>query len=65
MLAGAPERGPLPRSPALPHPRRSGVNGGGGGAGLGLGLPQRLRGWLQLVDAMGSGKVVRTSPYGS
>ena len=63
MLVGAPERAPWPPCPALPHPRRFGVNGGGGGAGLGLGLPQRLRGWL--VDAMGSGKAVRTSPYGS
>jgi hypothetical protein len=40
------------------------VNGGGDGGGmLGLGLQQRLRGWL--VDAMGSGKAVRTQPFGS
>ena len=47
---------------AAPFRCRFGVNGGSG-LGVGLGLPQRLRGWL--VDAMGSGKAVRTSPYGS
>lgn len=41
--------------------RRYGVNGGAGV--MGLGLQQRLRGWL--VDAMSSGKAVRSQPYGS
>ncbi|EFN53519.1 hypothetical protein CHLNCDRAFT_136599 [Chlorella variabilis] len=40
---------------------RYGVNGGAGV--MGLGLQQRLRGWL--VDAMSSGKAVRSQPYGS
>lgn len=57
-----PARPTCPPSLSTPHPpRRYGVNGGGGG--VGIGLSQRLRGWL--VDAMGSGKAVRTSPYGS
>lgn len=43
---------------------RYGVNGGlGGGLGGGMLLSQRLRGWL--VDAISSGKAVRSSPYGS
>lgn len=40
---------------------RYGVNGGGGS--VGLDLAGRLRGLL--VDMMGSGKAVRTQPYGS
>ena len=44
-----------------PHFRRYGVNGGG--ASVGLGLSQRMRGWL--VDAMSSGKAVRSQPFGS
>ena len=40
----------------------AGVNGGDG-PGLGIGLQQRLHSWL--VDAMSSGKAVRTSPCGS
>jgi hypothetical protein len=35
----------------------------GGGAGVGLDLTQRMRGWL--VDAMSSGKAVRSQPFGS